>query len=132
MSADPFVLQLCRVCPSLPGLPPRKRPKKSGKNLPAKSPKRPVPETNGTKWRFYCGIQQGRVPAYPRDGSRFIPGTGLACPKQGSRLSWTPSCPKCSCLLVFSLPDLSGHHSLFSVHVLFLQVFLAFIRAFFS
>ena len=36
----------------------------------------PVPGTNGTKWRFYCGIQQktadlsqGRVPVCPGDSS---------------------------------------------------------------
>ena len=46
----------------------------------------PVPGTNGTKWRFYCGIKQetaslslGQVPVCPREGSQgrflFVPDT---------------------------------------------------------
>ena len=47
-----------------------------------------VPRTNGTKWRFYCGIQQktadlsqGRVPFGRWDGSRFVAGTVPVCPQ---------------------------------------------------
>ena len=48
----------------------------------------PVPGTNGTKWRFYCGIQQktaglsqGWVPLCPRAGSLFVPGPVPVCPE---------------------------------------------------
>ena len=48
----------------------------------------PAPGTNGTKWRFYCGIQQktagvsqGRVPISTREGSPFVPGTVPVCPR---------------------------------------------------
>ena len=47
----------------------------------------PVPGTNGTKWRFYCGIRQktaglsqGRVPICPREGSRLSQGWFLFVP----------------------------------------------------
>ena len=45
----------------------------------------PVPGTNGTKWRFHCGIKQktaglsqGRVPI--RGGVPFVPGIVPVCP----------------------------------------------------
>ena len=41
-----------------------------------------------------AGLSPGRAPVCPRDWSRF-------CPRYGSRLSRTPSRPKCLCLLVF-------------------------------
>ena len=47
----------------------------------------PVPGTNGTKWRFYCGIQQKkaglsqeRVPICPGEGSRLSQGRFLFVP----------------------------------------------------
>ena len=46
----------------------------------------PVPGTNGTKWRFYCGIQQkrpvvpGTGPSLSRGWVPFIPGTVPVCP----------------------------------------------------
>ena len=47
----------------------------------------PVPGTNGTKWRFYCGIKQrkaglsqGRVPSCPGEGSRLSQGRFLFVP----------------------------------------------------
>ena len=44
-------------------------------------------------------------PVYPRDGPRFVPGTGPVCPRYDSSLSRTPSRQKCLGLLIFSLPD---------------------------
>ena len=53
-------------------------------------PPPPVPGTNGTKWRFYCGIEQetaslsqARAPIYPRDGPEVL-------------RSWSP-CPSFPC-----------------------------------
>ena len=47
----------------------------------------PVPGTNGTKWRFYCGIKQrkaglsqGRVPFCPGEGSHLSQGRFLFVP----------------------------------------------------
>ena len=69
---------------------------------------------------------QGRTPTRPRDKrdkialtvefnrkkarlsrgrSRFVPGRGPVCPRDGSCLSWIPSHPQCLCLLVFSCPN---------------------------
>ena len=68
----------------------------------------PVPGTNGTKWRFYCGIKQrkaglsqGRVAVCPEEGSHlsegqflFVPDTvppkmfmfiGFSCPNKKER-----------------------------------------------
>ena len=74
----------------------------AGTIVPGRTPTHPG--TNGTKWRFYCGIQQkkaglsqGRVP--------ICPGRGPVCLRDGSCLSRTPFHPKCLCLLVFFLPD---------------------------
>ena len=48
----------------------------------------PVPGTNGTEWRFYCGIRQrkaglsqGRVPICPGEGSRLSQGRFLFVPE---------------------------------------------------
>ena len=50
-----------------------------------------VPGTNGTKWRFCCGIQQKTA------------GLSQGRVREGSCLSWTPSHSKCLCLFfVFS------------------------------
>ena len=47
----------------------------------------PIPGTNGTKWRFYCGIRQrteglsqGRAPIRPREGSCLSQGQFLFVP----------------------------------------------------
>ena len=65
----------------------------------------PVPGTNGTKWRFYCGIKQrkaglsqGRGPILSRGGVPFVPGTVPVCPghrpAENVYVSWFFSCPK--------------------------------------
>ena len=51
-------------------------------------------------------------PVCPRDGSQFVPGRGPVCPRDGSCLSWTPSRPKCLCLLVFCLPETATNKGL--------------------
>ena len=53
----------------------------------------PVPGINGTKCRFYCGIQQ-KTAVCPREGCRFVPGKGPWFVPE------TPSRPKYLCLLV--------------------------------
>ena len=42
------------------------------------------------------------------ENGRFVPRTGPVCPKCGSRLSLTPSRPRCLHLLVFFLPEEIG------------------------
>ena len=49
-------------------------------------------------------------PVCPRDVSQFVPGTGPILSQDGSCLSRTPSRPKCLCLFVFCLPDISEFH----------------------
>ena len=61
--------------------------------------KKTVPGTNGTKWRFYCGIKQ-QTAGLSQGRAQFVPGTGPFCPRDGSCLSRRPSRPKCLCLLV--------------------------------
>ena len=65
-----------------------------------------VPGTNGTRWPFHCGIQQGNGRFVPGTGPGlsqgqvpFVLGTSPVCPREGSQLSQTPSRPKCLWLL---------------------------------
>ena len=52
------------------------------------------------------------VPVCPRDGSPFVPRTCPLCPRNGPRSFWTPSGPKCLCLLNFFVRQWSGQSQL--------------------
>ena len=70
-------------------------------NFPTRDELGPLPGTNRTEWRFYCGIKQKTA----GDGSQFVSGRGPVCPRDGSCLSQGPSRPKCLCLMFFFLPE---------------------------
>ena len=64
----------------------------------------PSQEQTGQNGDFALELSRKR-PVCPRNGSRFVPEMGPFCARDGSCLSQTLSRPKCSCLLVFFLPE---------------------------